>query len=165
MDPVLSKIATNLPDPSGSNGGTQAPKNGSSKFDRVSNQVAGGVAGPSSAHAVSSPSGAQPGAMSPSDRVNRDLAASQNQLSRLKNRVGSTPELSTMRDLEGRLSSLEHQYAQLDQASKALPPDASRQQLLLLQQQVYSMNEGIGTLSKIVGEAASGVKTILQTQV
>jgi len=63
------------------------------------------------------------------------------------------------------LTSIEHQYTRLDSAAKGMPPNASPQQWIALQQQVYSMNENIGVLSKMVGQAASGVKSVLQTQV
>ncbi|WP_035351883.1 hypothetical protein [Edaphobacter aggregans] len=70
-----------------------------------------------------------------------------------------------MQGLQSRLTSAEQQYMRLNSAVNSLPPNASAQQWLALQQQAYSMNENIGVLSKLVGQAANGVKTVLQTQV
>lgn len=178
MDPIVSKVSTSLPDASNSNAGSQSGKSGASKFDQVKNQLKDNAEGEGSSMQSASPSNA-PGsgdltssdrlhreaAASASDRVRENLAASQHQLTRLKDRIGSTPEVGSAQGIQGRLASVERQYTQLNSAVKSLSPGSSPQQILALQQQVYSMNENISTLSKLVSQASSGVKSILQTQV
>lgn len=101
----------------------------------------------------------------PSSRVQNGLAAGKHHLGRLREQVGTLTGAESKRDMESRLVNVEQQYARIDSAAKALPPNAGPQQWIALQQQVYSMNENITALSKLVGQSASGVKTILQTQV
>jgi hypothetical protein len=67
--------------------------------------------------------------------------------------------------VESRLTSTEQQYTRLYAALKALPPYASTHRRIAIEQEVYSMNEKIATISKMVGQSGSGVKTIPQTQV
>jgi hypothetical protein len=183
MDPVVSKLSTTLPDSSRSDIGGQAAKSGASKFDQISSQLKDkAVSDASSAEPTSLANPASP-AHSPAasvdtsmdrmqrdvvaapDRVHKSLAISQHHLARLRERVESTPEATSMQGLQSRLASIEHQYTRLDSAVNAMPQNASPQQWMAMQQQVYSMNENIGVLSKMIGQAASGVKSILQTQV
>lgn len=171
MDPVVNKLTTTLPDSSSPDTGGQPGKTGPSKFDKVKSQlkdspgVEASSGSPPVANGDLSVNRVQRSAPTASDHVHQSLAASQHHLARLKERVAATPGASSMQGLQNRLASVEHQYTRLDSAAKALPPNASPQQWMALQQQVYSMNENIGVLSKMVGQAASGVKTVLQTQV
>jgi hypothetical protein len=178
MDPVVSKVSTSLPDTSNSNVGSQSGKSGASKFDQVKSQLKDNAGDEGmSAQSTSPVNTAAPGdasnidrlhrntAASAPDRVRENLAASQHQLASLKDRIGSTPETSSMQGIQGRLASVERQYTQLNSAVNSLSPASSPQQILALQQQVYNMNENISTLSKLVSQASSGVKSILQTQV
>ncbi|HEY4048468.1 MAG TPA: hypothetical protein VGM27_16505 [Acidobacteriaceae bacterium] len=177
MDPIVNKLTTSLPDSTSSETGGQPGKAGASKFDKIRGQLkdnAGNEASPTQSASPANPpvANSEPnvdrvqrvGAAAP-DRVHQSLAASHFHLARLRERVESTPGTSSMQGLQGRLTSVEHLYARLDSAVKAMPPNASPQQWLALQQQVYSMNESISALSKMVGQAASGVKSVLQTQV
>jgi hypothetical protein len=166
MDPVVNKLATNLPDSSNAETEGPAAKAGASKFDKLSSQLkdkTGSEASPAEPASPANPAVAS--GDSSVDRVQKSLAASQHHLARLRERVESTPGATSMQGLQSRLTSIEHQYTRLDSAVKAMPPNAGPQQWLALQQQVYSMTENIGLLSKMVGQAASGVKSVLQTQV
>lgn len=177
MDPVSTKISTTLPDPSNSQAGGQSGKNGASKFDTLRNQLqAKDGTGVSSTDSISSatPSAAnmnpnvdrvQHGSATTPERVHQSLAATQHHLARLRERIESGSPTSSMQGLQARLTSAEQQYMRLSSAVNSLPANASPQQWLVLQQQAYSMNENIGVLSKMVGQAANGVKTVLQTQV
>ena len=171
MDPVVNKVATTLPDSSSQETGAQPGKTGASKFDNIRSQLrdgSGSEASPGSPSAVNGDPGVervqQTSAAAP-DRVRQNLAASQHHLVRLRERIESTPSAISIQGLQNRLTSIEHQYTRLDSAVRAMPPNASPQQWIAPQQQVYSMNENIGVLSKMVGQAASGVKSVLQTQV
>ena len=178
MDPVINKLNTTLPDSPSKDTGEQSGKSGASKFDKVRSQLqdsAGTEVQPvgSQSPAPTSAAGATPSAdrvqggasVTPPERVSKNLSSSQYHLARLKERIESTPEANSISGLQSRLSSIEHQYAKVDAAAKAMPANASPQQWIALQQQVYSMNESIGVLSKMVTQAASGVKSVLQTQV
>ena len=171
MDPVVNKLTTTLPDSSSPETGGQSGKAGASKFDKITSQLkdkSGNEASPTNSSTVSgdqSVDRVQHGAAATPDRVRQSLATSQHHLAQLRGRVESTSGASSTSDLQSRLTSIEHQYTRLDSAAKAMPPNASPQQWIALQQQVYSMNENIGVLSKMVGQAASGVKSVLQTQV
>jgi hypothetical protein len=171
MDPVVNKLTTALPGSSSPETGGQSGKAGASKFDKVMSQLkdnTGNEASPTHSSAVNgdqSVDRVQHGAAATPDRVRQSLATSQHHLAHLRERVESTPGAGSMQDLQSRLTSIEHQYTRLDSAAKAMPPNATPQQWIALQQQVYSMNENIGVLSKMIGQAASGVKSVLQTQV
>jgi len=178
MDPVINKLNTTLPDSPGPETAEQPGKSGASKFDKVRSQLknnAGSEAQPAGTQSAESASPVsndqsvdrvQRGAVgAPPDRVRQSLASSQYHLARLKESVAATPSANSISGLQNRLTSIERQYTRIDAAAKALPVNASPQQWIALQQQVYSMNESIGVLSKMVTQAASGVKSVLQTQV
>ena len=178
MDPVINKLNTTLPDSPSPDTAEQPGKSGASKFDKVRSQLKSGTgneAHPTGTQPATSASAvgsdptvdrAQRGApVRPSDQVRQSLASSQYHLARLKESVASTPAANSISGLQGRLTSIEREYARIDAAAKALPVNANPQQLIALQQQVYGMNESIGVLSKMVTQAASGVKSVLQTQV
>jgi|ERR1700744_157708 len=171
MDPVVNKLTSTLPDSSSPETGGQSGKAGPSKFDKITSQLkdkSGNEASPtqsSTANGDQSIDRVQHGAVAMPDRVRQSLATSQHHLAQLRGRVESTSGAGSMSDLQSRLTNIEHQYARLDSAAKAMPPNAGPQQWIALQQQVYSMNENIGVLSKMVSQAASGVKSVLQTQV
>jgi hypothetical protein len=170
MDPVINKLNTTLPDSPSPETVEQRGKPGASKFDKIRSQLKDN-AGPSAAsnsaasHVPDPDRADRRAPVIPSDRVQKSLSASQYHLARLKARVESMPAADSMSSLQSRLASIEKQYARLDATAKAMPPNAGPQQWIALQQQVYSMNESIGVLSKMVSQAASGVKTVLQTQV
>jgi hypothetical protein len=171
MDPVVNKLTTTLPDSSSPETGGQSGKTGASKFAKVRSQLkdsSGSEASPAHSSVVNGDLSAdrvQQTAATAPDRVSQNLETSQHYLVRLRERIEATPSTSSMQGLQSRLTSIEHQYTRLDSAVKAMLANASPQQWIALQQQVYSMNENIGVLSKMVGQAASGVKSILQTQV
>lgn len=171
MDPVVNNLTTTLPDASSQETGGQSGKTAASKFDKITSQLkdkSGNEASPTPSSTVSgdqSVDRVQHGAAATPDRVRQGLATSQHHLAQLRGRVESMSGAGSTQDLQSRLTSIEHQYTRLDSAAKAMPPNASPRQWMALQQQVYSMNENIGVLSKMVGQAASGVKSVLQTQV
>jgi hypothetical protein len=102
MDPIVSKVSTSLPDASNSDAGSQLGKSGASKFDQIKNGLKGSTDSEGSSMLATSPVGASAsGDASSADRLHRvasasapdrmreNLAASQHQLSRLKDRIGS----------------------------------------------------------------------------
>lgn len=171
MDIAVTKITTTYPESQSPNTGSQSGKTGPSKFDKVQSQSKdssnGDVASSGEVRTTSGSSAnrisTQGGTAGAPDRIRQHLAASQHHLVQLRERVDATPGAGS--NLQSRLSSIEHQYTWLDSVAKTMPSNASPQQWLALQQQVYAMNENIGVLSKMVGQAVGGVKSVLQTQV
>lgn len=101
----------------------------------------------------------------PSDLFARDLKSARGQLNNLTTAVnkipGSAQDSSSIRNS---LSSIETEFqksAQLIKGSKSM----DMQDLLKMQAQLYSMDQNIQLLSKVVDQTTSGVKTIFQTQV
>jgi hypothetical protein len=86
-------------------------------------------------------------------------------LARLKQRIEASSNASSLQAITHRLSSIEGQYRQLDSALEAMPANASPKAWMELQQRVYIVGENVGLLSKMVDQATSGVKSILQSQV
>jgi hypothetical protein len=180
MDPITSKLTTTLPEsPSPETTSTPSDKVGASKFDKIRSQLNDKSDGQVSATQSASPVTPAAQANNPSvdklhgqtapvsapDRLRQSLTTSQYHLDRLKNRVSSTPEVGAMQGIVNRLSSAEAQYRHIDAAVRALPANADPQQLISLQQMVYSMNENISGISKVIDQAVSGVKSVLQTQI
>jgi hypothetical protein len=178
MDPVINRLNTTLPDSPRQEPADQHGKSGPSNFDKVKSQLNTGADNQQQPTGPQSPANAsavgngptvdraqRDGSVTPSDRVEQSLSAGGYHLARLRERVEATPGANSISGLQSRLSSIERQYARLDATAQAMPANASPQQWIALQQQVYSMNESIGVLSKMVTQAASGVKSVLQTQV
>ena len=173
MDPITRKISPSLSDTPNSDTRSQATKTGASRFGQLKSQMANS-ADVSPKAAEGQPVGgdrsvvkrdAREGTSTHSSRVENGLAVGQHHLNRLKERINSIPDVSSSRDVESLLRNVEQQYTKLDSIASTLPPNASPQQWMGLQQQVYRMNENINALSKLVSQTASGVKTIVQTQV
>jgi|HubBroStandDraft_5_1064220.scaffolds.fasta_scaffold829092_1 hypothetical protein len=180
MDPIASKLTTSLPQsPSPETTSTPSDKVGASKFDKIRNQLNDKTDSQVSATQSASPvnPSAQvnnPGVdklnsktapVSGPDRLRQSLTTSQYHLDRLKNRVASSPEISSMQGIMNRLTSAESQYQHVDAAVRSMPANANPQQLISLQQMVYSMNENISGISKVIDQAVSGVKSVLSTQI
>lgn len=178
MDPVINKLNTTLPDSLSKEIAEQPGKAGASKFDQVRRKLktnAGKelqsaspdatVKLPAAENAAVVDRTQRPAAVPPSEHVKDSLSASRYHMVRLKERVESTPVDAPVSGLQSRLASIERQYSLIDAAARAMPATATPQQWITLQQQVYSMDEDIGVLSKMVSQAASGVKSVLQTQV
>jgi hypothetical protein len=98
------------------------------------------------------------------NQVQQNLSVSQHHLSRLKYRIESSSTAGSMPGIRKHFVSVESQFRQLDKAIHQMSGNASPQQLMELQQKVYGINENIATLSKMVDQATSSVKSILQTQ-
>lgn len=184
MDPVVNTTAATISKSASGAAGNPAvaPKDGASQFDRIRAQLQQtadslgiplpqSVSAPAStqpAAAVQSTSGATPavGAVPERARIENSLAVSRYHINGVEARIKADPSIGALqKTITGRLTSIEKQYNQLDVALSQVTPDASPQQWLRLQQLANNMNENINVLAKLVDSAASGVKTILQTQI
>ena len=178
MDPVTSNIGTLINDPASTNVAGQLPKGGASTFDNIRAQLQQtadslgiplpqNIAPPTAATPAENASAAnQVGAMTPArGRVEQSLSVSRHYIDRIHAQIKVNPSMSSLEKISGKLTSIEHQYNQLDNTLRGMPQDATPAQWLRLQQMANSMTENINVLSKLVDSAASGVKTILQTQI
>lgn len=178
MNTIVGKLANFQPDLA--NGGGAGNGQGAGKrpspYDQAAARVKNASEGNASAAGLSrpaptaistanSPARLQPSArVTPAAQVMNGLAAARSHLSRLQN-TGAVQGATEPQGLKGRLIGIEQQYAQLNSALQTMPSNATPQQWIVLQQQMYSMSENIGTLSKMVSQASSGMKSMLQTQV
>lgn len=175
MDPVLNQMAGTISN--SISGGVSEPnvvsKEGASQFDRVRAQLQQTaeslrISPQQPPSEVQSP-GATPsiaGAGTERAGIEKNLAVGRYHIERIHAQIRADPSKGTLqKTITGKLTSIEHQYNQLDVALRQVSPDASPQQWLRLQQMANTMNENISVLSKLVDSAASGVKTILQTQI
>ena len=100
-----------------------------------------------------------------SQALQKALAVNDPNLSRLRQQVNASPQLSSAPKITEALAGLEKQYTKLNSVFKNMPSNATPQQLLALQQRVYDIGESVGVLSKLVDQATSTTKTIFQTQI
>lgn len=178
MDPVTSNIGTLINDPASSNVAGQLPKGGASTFDNIRAQLqqtadALGIPLPQNndpppavTPAQKASAAKQADAIAPArGKVEQSLSVSRHYIDRIQAQIKANPSMSSVQKISGKLTSIEHQYNQLDNTLRGMPQDATPAQWLRLQQMANSMTENINVLSKLVDSAASGVKTILQTQI
>lgn len=170
MDPVLNQAAGTIGNSiSGGTGELNAvPKEGASQFDRVRAQLqqTAESLGVSPQQPVKEATPPMTGAGVERPRLEKDLNVGRYHIERIQAQIKADPSKSALqKTIAGKLTSIENQYRQLDVALRQVSPDASPQQWLRLQQMANTMNENISVLSKLVDSAASGVKTILQTQI
>jgi hypothetical protein len=178
MDPVTSKIGTVINDPASNSAVDQAPKSGASSFDKIRaqlQQTADSLGIPLDPDITPPPAAAPAQKASATNRVDataqartkveQNLSVSRHYIDRIHDQIKTDPSMSSLQKISGKLTSIENQYNQLDNTMRGMPQDATPTQWLRLQQMANSMNENINVLSKLVDSAASGVKTILQTQI
>jgi hypothetical protein len=99
------------------------------------------------------------------EKVQQTVAVGRYHLDRIQSTVKAGSSNGTADKVKDKLTSIEKQYNQLDASLQQISPNASPQDWLRLQLMANSMNENISVLSKLVDAAASGTKTILQTQI
>jgi hypothetical protein len=102
---------------------------------------------------------------SPQELFGGDMTQLQTRIADLNRRVAAVPDTSAFAPLRARLSGIESDF----NASAKLLTNAGSlddpKQLLEMQMEVYKLSQNVEIMSRTVGDAASGVKTILQTQV
>ncbi len=137
-------------------------------FDQLMAQIKTTAAGGAPAQAPSAPASVEPAMKvqpSPANELRQGLETSRRHITRLSKQIEGVRETPAAQGLGGRLTGIEQQYAQLNAMLQTMPANAGPQRWIVLQQQMYSMSENIGTLSKMVSQASSGMKSMLQTQV
>jgi len=164
MDPLtLKAVASGAGD--GLEAGVEAAKKvGPSRFDQVSQNVAGAPATQSSTVA-SEPKTQAASSADAASAVDNQLHATAASLRRLNHRVqaaSQTTEVGTIRTL---VEQLTVRFKNVGNSIRVVGGKAEPQTLLAMQARVYQISEDVELLSKMVEQATSGVKTILQTQV
>jgi hypothetical protein len=102
---------------------------------------------------------------SPQDLFGGDMTQLQTRIADLNRQVAAVPNTSAFDPLRKRLASIESDF---NASAKLLTNPGSLddpKQLLEMQMEVYKLSQNVEIMSRTVGDAASGVKTILQTQV
>jgi hypothetical protein len=102
---------------------------------------------------------------SPHEVFSGDLSKLSTGISDINRQVAAVPETSAFAPLRERLKSIEADFVA---SAKLLDGPGSLddpKRLLDMQMEVYKLAQNVEIMSKTVSEAASGVKTILQTQV
>ena len=173
MDPLTAKLGTSSIDHQTIADKQPVNKIKSSRFDDVRNAVssqeqasktkaADAAAAPTTtgaAHQISTTS------QRPNTMPAETMRDSRSRIDQLKNRVdalGKSPSLSSLRT---RLAQLDTEYQRVGAHVDAASISASPQQLIKLQKDMYQLSENINIVSKMVDQATSSVKSILQTQV
>jgi len=102
---------------------------------------------------------------SPQELFGGDMTQLQTRIADLNRQVAAVPATSAFDPLRERLAGIESDF---NASAKLLTNSASLsdpQRLLEMQVEVYKLSENVEIMSRTVSDAASGVKTILQTQV
>ena len=102
---------------------------------------------------------------SPQDVVNTQMEQLRAGLAGVGQQVAATPKTSAFDPLRQRLQSIEAQFNSSAQLVKNPGNLSDPKRLLDMQMQMYRLSQNVEILSRAVGDAASGVKTIVQTQV
>src|SRR5262249_32286561 len=104
-------------------------------------------------------------AKSPQELFNPDMRQLRTGIADLNRKVAAVPDTSAFAPLSERLKGIESDF----NASARLLNNTSSmddpKRLLQMQMEVYKLAQNVEIMSRTVSETASGVKTILQTQV
>jgi hypothetical protein len=156
----------------------QTAKAGVSRFDAVRFQLAQKAAAASKLPPMAQPSPSRvsaiqtglkqqlegTGARSPGEFFQPAMKSVRVELDKLTQATGNVSPQSAPSAWQDRLKSLEQQFQQSGDLIQRIP-DMDPKSLLSVQVQLYQLSENIGLMSKVVEQASSGVKTVMQTQV
>jgi len=164
MDPLTLKAAS-----AGAGGQFEAgveavQKTGPSRFDEMSQKISSGPVAQSTA--VPEPQTANltsPAGMA--STVNDQLRSTGASLERLHQRVQAAPPTAEMNTLQTMVQQLAVRFNKVGDSIRQASLQSNPQKLLVMQANVYQVSEDVELLSKMVDQATSGVKSLLQTQV
>jgi hypothetical protein len=154
-----------------------APKSGPSKFDRLRADLLQSSGPPQLPPKVTAITDQQKQLLendlrrrletgkSPQEILGADMTQLRAGIADLNRQVSAVPDTSAFGPLRQRLQSIESDF---DASAKLLKTPGSLDdpnRLLEMQMEVYKLTSNVEILSRTVSEAASGAKTILQTQV
>jgi hypothetical protein len=165
MDPLTLKAASLGADDGLEAGVEAAKKVGPSRFDELSQNFARDPVTQPSTVPVHPPTTEATSTVNLASTVNNQLHVTEASLQRLNHRVqaaSQTTEVGTIRTL---VDQLVVRFTNVGNSIRQVGAQANPQKLLVLQAKVYQISEDVELLSKMVDQATSGVKTVLQTQV
>jgi hypothetical protein len=164
MDPLTLKLASiGTGDPLQAGAGV-AKKAGPSRFDELSQKISGGPG--TQATAPVQPQTVE--ANSPANlasSVNNQLHTTGASLQRLNQRVQAASQTTDIGTLRTMVEQLSARFTNVGDSVRQIGVQSNPQKLLAMQAKIYQMSEDVELLSKMVDQATSGVKSILQTQV
>jgi hypothetical protein len=85
-------------------------------------------------------------------------------VAQLTTRVNSLPKTPAFEPFRQRLASIDQQFQSAGKLVNAIGQSSNPADLMKVQMQMYQMTENVELMSKVVEQATSGVKSILQTQ-
>lgn len=165
MDPLTLKAASFGAGDRLEAGVEVAKKVGPSRFDELSQKVAGVPVTQSSTVPLQPQTTEATSPANLASTVNNQLHVTEASLQRLNHRVqaaSQTTEVGTIRTLVEQLSV---RFTNVGDSIRQVGVQQNPQNLLAMQAKIYQISEDVELLSKMVDQATSGVKTVLQTQV
>jgi hypothetical protein len=93
----------------------------------------------------------------------RMLHATQ-RIEQLTTRVNSLPKTAGFESFRERLASIDSQYQSAGKLVNSIGQSTNPADLMKVQMQMYQLTENLELMSKVVEQATSGVKSVLQTQ-
>jgi hypothetical protein len=178
VDPIISKVPAKPLDSVGGQGEGGLPKTGESKFDKVrarlQDEQADQVKLPPEVKQVSTQQKkvleadltkrlGQPGANSVQKTFAVDMKRAKLQVDQLTTRVNALPKTPAFEPLRQRLTSIDSQFQSAGKLVHSLKGTESPSELMKVQVQMYQLTENLELMSKVVEQATSGVKSLLQT--
>ena len=161
-------------------GPEQGKKTGESKFDQVRNQMADQqnmqVNMPPEVKQVT-PAEKQnlisdlrkrldsPGNKSPQEMFGPDMKHARVQMDGLQNRVNALPKNEAFDPIRNRLTTMESQFEKTNKMLAGIQNMQDPRELLKVQMELFQLTQNVELLSKVVEQANTGLKTLLQTQV
>ena len=174
MDPIAQKMAST----SAKQGATETRKSSPSPFDLLrsdlNEKLSGTIQLPPKVAAIDAQQKLSlendlrqklAGGANPAELARGTFEQLQTSVTDLSRKVDALPKIDSFAPLRNRLQSVE---ADFNRSSKLLqnPGDLNNPaQLLAMQMEMYKVSQNVEILSRVVGDVASGVKTVVQTQV
>jgi hypothetical protein len=165
MDPLTLKAASFGAGDRLEAGVEVAKKVGPSRFDELSQKVAGDPVTQSSTVPFEPQTTEVTSPANLASTVNNQLHVTGASLQRLNHRVqaaSQTTEVGTIRTLVEQLSV---RFTNVGDSIRQVGVQQNPQNLLAMQAKIYQISEDVELLSKMVDQATSGVKSVLQIQV
>ncbi len=178
VDPILSKIPAKSIESVAEKQDGALPKTGESKFDKVRTRLQDEQAEklklPPEVKEVSLQQKkvleadlnkrlSHPGTKSTQNIFAVDMKRAKLQVDQLSTRVNALPKTPAFDPLRQRLTSIDSQFQTAGRLVHSLKGTENPAELMKVQMQMYQLTENLELMSKVVEQATSGVKSLLQT--
>ena len=165
MDPLTLKAASFGAGNRLETGVEAANKVGPSRFDELSQKLAGDPVTQSSTVPFEPRTTEATSPANLASTVNQQLHTTEASFERLNHRVQAASETSEVGTIRTLVDQLAVRFAKVGTSIRQVGLEENPQKLLAMQAKIYQISEDVELLSKMVDQATSGVKTVLQTQV